>query len=51
MKLIYKKIFSFFFLLKGLFNYRLNPMSIFELEYTLAECYRALGPTRNKFFQ
>jgi len=30
-----------------IFNFRRNPMTIFEIEYTLAECYRALGPAEN----
>jgi hypothetical protein len=51
MKLIYKKLYNFAFLLKDLFNYRLNPMTIFEIDYTLADCYRALGPAGNKFLQ
>jgi hypothetical protein len=28
----------------NLFNYRRNPLTIFEIDYTLSECYRALGP-------
>ena len=33
-----------FSLLKDFFNYRRQPMTIFEIDFTLAECYRALGP-------
>ncbi|CAF0850504.1 unnamed protein product [Adineta ricciae] len=29
------------------FNYRRQPMTIFEIDFTLAECYRALGPAEN----
>lgn len=28
-----------------LFNYRRRPMTIFEVDYSLAACYRALGPS------
>lgn len=28
----------------NIFNFRRNPFSIFEIDYTLADCYRALGP-------
>ncbi|CAF0775953.1 unnamed protein product [Adineta steineri] len=31
----------------NIFNYRRRPMTIFEIDYTLAECYRALGPAEN----
>jgi hypothetical protein len=26
------------------YNYRRNPLTIFEVDFTMAECYRALGP-------
>ncbi|CAF1296429.1 unnamed protein product [Rotaria sordida] len=31
----------------NIFNYRRRPMTIFEIDYTLANCYRALGPAEN----
>jgi hypothetical protein len=31
----------------NMFNYRRNPFTIFEIDYTLSECYRALGPSAN----
>ncbi|CAF1066270.1 unnamed protein product [Adineta ricciae] len=29
------------------FNYRRNPMTIFEIDFALADCYRSLGPSEN----
>jgi hypothetical protein len=49
-KLSRKKIYLFF-LFKGIFNFRRNPMTIFEIDYTLAECYRALGPAGKRLVQ
>jgi hypothetical protein len=40
---------QFFFLLKDVYNYRPDPSSIARSDYTLADCYRALGPSRKKF--
>ncbi|CAF0938858.1 unnamed protein product [Rotaria sp. Silwood1] len=37
-------VFSYEF---NIFNYRRRPMTIFEIDYTLANCYRALGPAAN----
>ncbi|CAF2468561.1 unnamed protein product [Rotaria sp. Silwood2] len=37
-------LFSFEF---NFFNFRRRPMTIFEIDYTLANCYRALGPAAN----
>jgi len=31
----------------NIFNYRRNPMTILEIDYTLSDCYRALGPAEN----
>ncbi|CAM2718156.1 unnamed protein product [Rotaria socialis] len=31
----------------NIFNFRRRPMTIFEVDYTLANCYRALGPSEN----
>jgi hypothetical protein len=31
----------------NLFDFRRNPRTIFEIDFTLAECYRALGPAEN----
>jgi len=33
-----------FSLFKDLFDFRRNPRTVFEIDFTLAECYRALGP-------
>ncbi|UJR15782.1 hypothetical protein I4U23_002715 [Adineta vaga] len=30
-----------------IFNYRRDPMTIFEIDFALADCYRALGPSEN----
>jgi hypothetical protein len=27
-----------------MFNFRRNPLTIFEIDYTIADCYRAMGP-------
>jgi len=40
----------YFFLFVVFFNYRTNPSTAFEIELTLADCYRALGPSGKKFF-
>ncbi|CAF2915480.1 unnamed protein product [Rotaria sp. Silwood2] len=31
----------------NIFNYRRRPMTIFEIDFELADCYRALGPAQN----
>ncbi|UJR30823.1 hypothetical protein I4U23_018340 [Adineta vaga] len=31
----------------NVFNFRRRPFTVFELDFTLAECYRALGPEEN----
>ncbi|CAF3483434.1 unnamed protein product [Rotaria sp. Silwood1] len=31
----------------AIFNYRRDPNTAFEIDYTLAECYRAMGPEEN----
>jgi hypothetical protein len=36
---------SFLFFL-GLFDFRRNPLTFLEVDYALADCYRALGPDR-----
>ncbi|CAF4538593.1 unnamed protein product, partial [Didymodactylos carnosus] len=28
----------------AMFNFHRNPLTIFEIDHTLSECYRALGP-------
>ena len=32
------------------FNYRPNPRGVFEIDYTLADCFRALGPASKQKF-
>ncbi|CAF3555371.1 unnamed protein product [Rotaria sp. Silwood1] len=31
----------------AIFNFRRHPNTVFEIDYTMAECYRAIGPEEN----